>query len=451
MDEYVGADIDPNDRWKSVQKMLTRSGPYAVPEEFSKEMPYFDFINNSAAGKAMGLPDFKVLVVGAGGLGCELLKDLALSGFGDIHVIDMDTIDVSNLNRQFLFRPADVGKDKAGVAAAFINKRIEGANVTAHFNKIQDYGADFYKDFKIVVCGLDSILARRWINAMLHSLLVYDKDGNLDPSTSIPLVDGGTEGFKGNSRVIKPGGSGHCIECMLDLYPPQTTYAMCTIAQRPRLPEHCVMYAKLILWPREKKDEPIDGDDPDHIRWLFEQAAERAAEFGIKGVNYRLTQGVVKNIIPAVASTNAVIAASCANEAFKIATSCCAPLNNYMGFNDADGIYTYSLEYEKNPTCQVCCSIPVPLECKGDMTLTALIELLKTDPRYQMKQPALMAQIEGKEKPKSLYQENPAALEKMLRKNLDQTLTELGLANGTLLIVQDPNAPMPFKFYCDFS
>ena len=101
---------------------------------------------------------------GAGGLGCELLKDLAMMGIGNIDVIDMDTIELSNLNRQFLFRRKDIGSSKAKVASEFINNRIPGCNVTPHFCKIQDYDESFYRKFHIIVCGLDSIVARRWIN-----------------------------------------------------------------------------------------------------------------------------------------------------------------------------------------------------------------------------------------------------------------------------------------------
>ena len=100
-----------------------------------------------------------------------------------------DTIDVSNLNRQFLFRESDVGKPKAEVAAAFVERRVKGVKITPYYGKIQDKDEAYYKQFNVVVCGLDSIEARRWINATLVDMV----DPN-DMDSLKPLIDGGTEG-----------------------------------------------------------------------------------------------------------------------------------------------------------------------------------------------------------------------------------------------------------------
>ncbi|TIB11129.1 hypothetical protein E3P92_02992 [Wallemia ichthyophaga] len=370
----------------------------------------------------------KVLIIGAGGLGCEIVANLALTGFSDLHIIDMDTIDVSNLNRQFLFRSSDVGKSKAVAAADFVMKRIPNVKVTAHHNKIQDFGDDFYMQFNLVVCGLDSVEARRWINATLYNMVDDD-----NPESLKPLIDGGTEGFKGQSRVILPTISS-CYECSLDMLTPPTTFPICTIANTPRLPEHCIEWASVLEWPKVFPSKKLDNDDPDHIEWLLNKSLTRATEFNIEGVNWSLVQGVVKNIIPSVASTNAIIAASCCNEAFKIATTTAAYLNNYMMFIGNEGVFTYTFEHQKRESCVVCGGETMDLEVKDEMIVEDLLEILKQKAEFQVRKPSL-SNDQG-----NIYLQYPPQLEEYTRQNLSKSLSDY---KGQTILVTDAN--LPFK------
>eukprot|EP01116_Phalansterium_solitarium_P017982 TRINITY_DN458_c0_g1_i2.p1 TRINITY_DN458_c0_g1~~TRINITY_DN458_c0_g1_i2.p1 ORF type:complete len:429 (+),score=2.77 TRINITY_DN458_c0_g1_i2:716-2002(+) len=412
-----------NSRWFNIDKLTGRRGPSTQSDTASADET-----------KKHLVEQVRVLVIGAGGLGCELLKNLALSGFKKIDVIDMDTIDYSNLNRQFLFRKGDVGKSKAECAAAFINKRIPGVEVTPHFCKIQDKDDDFYAQFNIIIAGLDSIDARRWINALLVNRVEVDDNGDVaDPDDVIPLIDGGTEGFKGQARVIIPRITS-CFECSLDAFPPQTHYPICTIANTPRQPEHCIEWANIIQWPKEWPGVKFDADNVDHMRWMFVTAAKRADEFNIQGVTPRLTSGVVKNIIPAIASTNAIIAAAEAHEAFKVATYCGPSLDNYMMYNGVTGLYTYTFQYERKESCPVCGTTETTFEVSSSLLLEEFLVKLAEDSRYQLKKPSI--RCNGK----SVFMQQPPALLEATKHNLQKSMGEL-VADDSLLDVTDPSLP----------
>ncbi|EER18436.1 NEDD8-activating enzyme E1 catalytic subunit, putative [Perkinsus marinus ATCC 50983] len=387
----------------------------------------------------------KILVIGAGGLGCEILKDLALSGFTDIHVIDMDNVDVTNLNRQFLFRESDIGLSKAKVAAAFINDRCAhlGVHVTPYHGKIQDFGPDFYEQFFLIIAGLDNIPARRWLNSTLHSMVRRDDEGNIDPSSLKPLLDGGTEGLKGQARVIVPYHTA-CFDCTLESFGPPDTgnYPMCTLAETPRLPEHCIEYALLVLWEKAFPGVKVNTDNANDMRWIYEQAVARAETFGIHGVDYRLTLGVVKRIIPAVASTNALISGMLVAEALKLASYCDPSLDNYFMYMGQAGVNTQTFEWARSDTCLVCSGSEAVVDTLDPETKTLkdLLELL-CDPsgKFRLQRPSISTAmgIVFIQRPPSLRAEHEWKLDKSLKELSDAGV----LREGEEATVTDPTLP----------
>jgi ubiquitin-activating enzyme E1 C len=239
-----------------------------------------------------------------------------------------------------------------------------------------------------------------------------------------------------------------CIECQLDMHAPRAAVPLCTLATIPRQPEHCIEWAHIMAWEQEKPFPKLDNDDPEHITWLYQKALARAKEFNITGVTYSLTQGVIKNIIPAIASTNAIIAASCCNEAFKLATSTNPFLGmeeNYMMYSGDDSIYTYTFKHEKKDDCPVCGNLARDLEVDPNLTLQEFIESLAARPEAQLKKPSIRSEEH------TLYMQSPESLRLKTAPNLEKKLGEL-VVNGEEIGVSDPSlGKVNFKFRLIFS
>ena len=184
------------------------------------------------------LENAKVFLVGAGALGCEFLKNLALMGVacggdGRLTVTDDDTIEKSNLSRQFLFRDWDIGNSKSTVAATAAQRIKPALQVTALQNRVSPeteevFNDEFWEGLDFVVNALDNVNARLYVD----SRCVY---------FGKPLLESGTLGAKCNTQMVIPR--------LTENYgasrdPPEKQAPMCTLHSFPHNIHHCLTYAR---------------------------------------------------------------------------------------------------------------------------------------------------------------------------------------------------------------
>ena len=162
------------------------------------------------------LIDAKVLIVGAGGLGSPVAVYLALAGIGTIGIVDFDTVDVSNLQRQILHQNKDIGRPKVVSAKETLTSYNPEINVICHEEPItSDNAMDIIPNYDVVINGADNFAARYLVNDACYL-------------SGKPLVDGSILLFDGQASVYLPGNG--CYRCLFPTPPPPGVVPSCAEA-----------------------------------------------------------------------------------------------------------------------------------------------------------------------------------------------------------------------------
>jgi len=144
-----------------------------------------------------------ILLAGAGAIGNEVAKNLAMLGVGRILIADRDVVEMSNVSRMIFFQESDLGENKAEVLAKNVHRKYPFVETTAFRGDLESMPLKFYLDSNVIVCGLDNVVSRIFLAQTCRRYC-------------IPLVDGGITGLNGRVHVYLPPGDA-CPVCM---FPP---------------------------------------------------------------------------------------------------------------------------------------------------------------------------------------------------------------------------------------
>ncbi|MBN2154483.1 MAG: ThiF family adenylyltransferase [Candidatus Lokiarchaeota archaeon] len=290
------------------------------------------------------LKNSRVLMVGVGGLGCEIAKNLTMVGVGHIDLVDLDVIEHSNLNRQMLFIGAKVARPKALAAVDMLKKINPNITIKGYRSSLEQLPPVLYKKADVIISGLDSMQARLNLNTQV---IRFNK----------PLVDGGVNGYHGHIYTIFPKINA-CFECYSVSSSESDDMAACTVVGIPRKRIHCLFKAMM-------KFEEINSNPPNvknikELKFLKDNANELVEKFGFEPLfeEKEIIQ-IIDHHDPGIITINAVIASIQSHEVIKILNyikgnkGLGIPNKSYIIYNGMTARF-YHLDKPRNDKCPQC-------------------------------------------------------------------------------------------------
>ncbi|MFW9856027.1 MAG: ThiF family adenylyltransferase [Candidatus Thorarchaeota archaeon] len=235
-----------------------------------------------------------VLIAGVGGTGSEVAKNLALLGIGRLILVDQDTVEYSNLNRQMLFSEKDVEKRKVVAAKQNIAENLNpNLEIDIHSQTLQSIPQRVFEEVDIIAGCIDNFLGRQFLNA--QAIELYK-----------PYIDSATDGFFGQVQYVKHETSA-CLACDNPLPPEefQILTEPCTLVGVPRIREHCGWKA-LYDFNTAYQRMP-DENSTEELAWLIERANRYAVEYNFGQFEKMELLQMILFHVPSLVTVNAVI------------------------------------------------------------------------------------------------------------------------------------------------
>jgi molybdopterin/thiamine biosynthesis adenylyltransferase len=355
-------------------------------EEFTdEEKRRFDRQFRLPGWKQETLKKSTVLIVGIGGLGVEVAKNLAMVSVGKLILVDLDTVEYSNLNRQVLFIGAPEGVSKAEFAAKRLREMNPFITVEAFNCALQDLPPRLYLEADLYIAGLDSIEARSELNRRA----VHNRK---------PLIDAGTAAYNGHVYCVFPF-SNACLECDPLTEREQDQLGACTLVGMPRRPAHCILKGQLQF--EQNHGRPVDILKLKEVNKVKEYANILLKTHFPMSQPFSTDQiiQIVDNHEATVITINCVMASLQSQETVKVLHHLHTSENekklgslqlNYVIYNGLTGKF-YEMEKPRNPNCAMCGNTRTPLykikvkpifQLKKIITRLAFEKKLPVDPEF---------------------------------------------------------------------